>query len=384
LLFLGRNFGAPFYVASQGGDPLLWQHLFWFFGHPEVYILILPAFGIISEVMPVFSRKPIFGYGAIAYSGIAIGFLGFSVWAHHMFAVGLDPVADAVFSADSMIIAVPTSIKIFNWIATMWGGKISFKVSMMYAVGFVAMFLIGGLSGISLAIVPIDFQVSDSYYVVAHLHYVLLGGTVFGVFAGVYYWFPKVTGRLLSEKLGQWQFWTMFAGFNLAFFPMHILGLMGMPRRIYTYGGSMGWDTWNLLATMGAFLLAVSVALLVINLVWGLFRGQAAGDDPWDAQTLEWALPSPPPAYNFAAVPKVASRRPFWDQKHFGATPALEQVDPAAAAAIHLPGGSWYPLVIAGGLLVAAFGLIYLAWIVVGLGVLVVLAGIGGVMREPR
>jgi cytochrome c oxidase subunit I len=384
-LFIARNFGAPFFLANEGGDPILWQHLFWFFGHPEVYILILPAFGIISEVIPVFSRKPIFGYNVIVFSGIAIGFLGFTVWAHHMFAVGLNPIADAIFSIESMIIAVPTSVKIFNWIATMWGGKINFKVSMLFATGFVAMFLIGGLSGISLAIVPIDFQVSDSYYVVAHFHYVLMGGTVFGVFAGLYYWFPKVTGRLLSETLGKWHFWTMFAGFNLTFFPMHIVGLLGMPRRIYTYGGGMGWDTLNLLATVGAFVLAISVALLLINLVWGLRRGQPAGNDPWDAQTLEWTVSSPPPVYNFATIPVVASRRPFWDQKHFGG-PAVapETVDPAVAAAIHLPGGSIYPLLVTTGLLVAAYAMVYLAWFGVGLGVLVTLASIIGWARQPR
>ncbi len=380
-LFIGRNFGAPLFLANQGGDPLMWQHLFWFFGHPEVYILILPAFGVISEVIPVFSRKPIFGYGVIVYSGIAIGFLGFTVWAHHMFAVGLSPIADAIFSLDSMIIAVPTSVKIFNWIATMWGGKIRFQVPMLYATAFVAMFLIGGLSGLSLAIVPVDFQVSDSYYVVAHLHYVLVGGTVFGLLAGVYYWYPKVTGRLLSEKLGLWQFWTMFAGFNLAFLPMHISGLMGMPRRVYTYGPGMGWDAWNLMATLGAGLLAISVALLFITLARGFFRGRPAGNDPWDAQTLEWALSSPPPEHNFATQPVIVSRRPLWDHKYFGAPPVFREVE---SAAIHLPGGSWYPLVMAAGLLTAFFALIYVAWIVVVLGVLVTLVGLGGAMREPR
>ena len=255
LLFVERNFGAVFYAANQGGDPLLWQHLFWFFGHPEVYILILPAFGVISEVIPVFSRKPIFGYGAIVYSGIAIGFLGFTVWAHHMFAVGLNPIADAIFSADSMIIAVPTSIKIFNWIATMWGGKLNIKTPLLFAIGFLAMFIIGGLSGVSLAVVPVDFQVTDTYYVVAHLHYVLFGGTVFAIFSGVYYWFPKLTGRLLNETIGKWHFWIMFAGFNITFFPMHILGLLGMPRRIYTYSAGQGWSLWNFLETIGAFII---------------------------------------------------------------------------------------------------------------------------------
>ena len=316
LLFVERNFGAVFYAANQGGDPLLWQHLFWFFGHPEVYILILPAFGVISEVIPVFSRKPIFGYGAIVYSGIAIGFLGFTVWAHHMFAVGLNPIADAIFSADSMIIAVPTSIKIFNWIATMWGGKLNIKTPLLFSIGFLAMFIIGGLSGVSLAVVPVDFQVTDTYYVVAHLHYVLFGGTVFAIFSGVYYWFPKITGRLLNETIGKWHFWVMFAGFNITFFPMHILGLLGMPRRIYTYSAGQGWTLWNLLETIGAFIIAVSMMIFLWNLWVSLRKGEKAGSDPWDAQTLEWTISSPPPEHNFATIPSVNSRRPLWDKKH--------------------------------------------------------------------
>ena len=389
LLFLGRNFGAPFYVASQGGDPLLWQHLFWFFGHPEVYILILPAFGIISEVMPVFSRKPIFGYGAIAFSGIAIGFLGFTVWAHHMFAVGLNPIADAAFSADSMIIAVPTSIKIFNWIATLWGGKLNFKAPLLFAVGFIAMFIIGGLSGVSLAVVPIDFQVEDTYYVVAHLHYVLFGGTVFAIFSGIFYWFPKITGRLLSDKLGKWQFWIMFIGFNLTFFPMHILGLLGMPRRIYTYPSGLGWDTWNLIETVGAFIITASILIFLWNLYVSLRSGETAGNDPWDGQTLEWTTASPPPEYNFAAIPTVSSRRPFWDQKHSGTSQEKPVVPNSVTreetdTAIYMPGGSFYPLIIATGLLLASFGLIYTLWLAVGLGVVVVFAGIAGWVREPR
>jgi len=389
LLFLGRNFGAPFYVASQGGDPLLWQHLFWFFGHPEVYILILPAFGIISEVMPVFSRKPIFGYGAIAFSGIAIGFLGFTVWAHHMFAVGLNPIADAAFSADSMIIAVPTSIKIFNWIATLWGGKLNFKAPLLFAVGFIAMFIIGGLSGVSLAVVPIDFQVEDTYYVVAHLHYVLFGGTVFAIFSGIFYWFPKITGRLLSDKLGKWQFWIMFIGFNLTFFPMHILGLLGMPRRIYTYSSGLGWDTWNLIETVGAFIIAASMLIFLWNLYVSLRKGETAGNDPWDGQTLEWTTASPPPEYNFSAIPTVSSRRPFWDQKHSG-TSQEKPVAPNSAirdethTTIHMPSGSIHPVILATGLLLAFFGLIYTLWLAVGLGVIVVFVGIVGWAREPR
>jgi len=390
LLFLERNFGAPFYLANQGGDPLLWQHLFWFFGHPEVYILILPAFGIISEVLPTFARKPIFGYTAVAYSGVAIGFLGFTVWAHHMFAVGMNPIADAVFSIDSMIIAVPTSIKIFNWIATIWGGKINFKAPFLFAVGFIAMFIIGGLSGVSLAVVPINFQVTDTYYVVAHLHYVLFGGSVFAIFAGIYYWFPKITGRLMNDRLGHLQFWIQFVGFNLTFFPMHILGLLGMPRRIYTYGSQYGWDTLNLLETIGAFTIAMAILVFVWNVVTSLRRGEKAGNDPWDGQTLEWTTSSPPPAYNFATIPTVHTRRPFWDQKYpqlateKSKTPAL--VMPAADdahGAVHLPAGSFYPIIIALGLAVAFYAMIFMLPLSL-IGVVIVFAGIIGWVREPR
>ncbi len=385
LLFLERNFGAPFYLANQGGDPLLWQHLFWFFGHPEVYILILPAFGIISEILPVFARKPIFGYTAVAYSGAAIGFLGFTVWAHHMFAVGMSPIADAIFSLDSMIIAVPTSIKIFNWIATLWGGKISIKAPLLFAVGFIAMFIIGGLSGVSLAIVPIDFQVTDTYYVVAHLHYVLFGGAVFGIFAGIYYWFPKITGKLLSDRIGKLQFWLMFIGFNFTFFPMHILGLLGMPRRIYTYGSNLGWDTWNALETVGAFIIAVSVLVFIWNFFASLRHGAPAGNDPWDAQTLEWTTTSPPPAYNFAVVPTITSRRPLWDQKYpalaHGKVTPLPAADPNAV--VHLPAGSFYPIVLAFGLAIAAYGLIFEPMISVA-GLVIFAIGLLGWIIEPR
>jgi cytochrome c oxidase subunit 1 len=383
LLFLERNFGAPFYQASQGGDPLLWQHLFWFFGHPEVYILILPAFGIISEVMPVFSRKPIFGYGAIVFSGIAIGFLGFTVWAHHMFAAGLSPIADAVFSLDSMVIAVPTSIKIFNWIATMWGGKLNLKSPLLYAIGFVAMFIIGGLSGVSLAVVPIDFQVEDTYYVVAHLHYVLFGGTVFAIFAGIFYWFPKITGRLLDDRLGKWQFWIMLAGFNLTFFPMHILGLLGMPRRVYTYGSGLGWDTWNLVETVGAFILVVAILIFMWNFYASLRHGEAAGGDPWDGQTLEWTTASPPPSYNFAVIPTVHSRRPAWDQKRSGPSQAGAGAPGEAPAALHADEASFNPVIVGLGLLVVFFGLIYTVGLV-ALGIAITLAGIIRWAREPR
>ena len=316
LLLLDRHLGTHFYVAGFGGDPLLWQHLFWSFGHPEVYILILPAFGIISEVLPVFARKPIFGYTFIAWSGVAIGFLSFTVWAHHMFAVGLPLVAQAFFATSTTLIAIPTAVKIFNWIGTVYGGKISFKAPMLFALGFIAMFLIGGLNGAALAIVPFDYQVTDTYFVVAHLHYVLFGGSVFGIFAGIYYWFPKITGKLLNERLAQVHFWLMLIGLNVTFFPMHILGLLGMPRRIYTYPGNLGWNELNLIATVGAFTIGISILVFVWNFIVTLRSGQAAGTDPWNAFTLEWDTDSPPKPYNFAEIPTVRSRRPFYDKKN--------------------------------------------------------------------
>jgi cytochrome c oxidase subunit I len=316
LLLLDRHAGTHFYQYQYGGDPLLWQHLFWSFGHPEVYILILPAFGIISEVLPVFSRKPIFGYTFVAWSGVAIGFLSFTVWAHHMFAVGLPPIAQAFFATSTTLIAIPTAVKIFNWIGTIWGGKIVFKTAMLFALGFIAMFLIGGLNGVALAIVPVDYQLTDSYFVIAHLHYVLFGGTVFGVFAGVFYWFPKMTGRLLDERLGKIHFWLMLVGVNLTFFPMHLLGMFGMPRRYYTYAGSLGWNELNAAASIGAFIIAVSIMVFLYNFIITLKSGNKAGNDPWDAFTLEWDTTSPPKKYNFLTVPIVRSRRPFYDKKN--------------------------------------------------------------------
>jgi len=316
LLLLDRHLGTHFYVAGFGGDPLLWQHLFWSFGHPEVYILILPAFGIISEVLPVFARKPIFGYTFIAWSGVAIGFLSFTVWAHHMFAVGLPIVAQAFFATSTTLIAIPTAVKIFNWIGTIYGGKLSFKAPMLFALGFIAMFLIGGLNGAALAIVPFDYQVTDTYFVVSHLHYVLFGGSVFGIFAGIYYWFPKITGKLMNERLAQVHFWLMLIGVNVTFFPMHILGLLGMPRRIYTYPSNLGWNELNLIASVGAFILGISILVFIWNFIVTLRSGQAAGTDPWNAFTLEWDTDSPPKPYNFAEIPTVRSRRPFYDKKN--------------------------------------------------------------------
>ncbi len=271
---------------------------------------------MISEILPVFSRKPIFGYTFIAWSGVAIGFLSFTVWAHHMFAVGLPPIAQAFFATSTTLIAIPTAVKIFNWIATVWGGKVILNAPMLFALGFIAMFLIGGLNGAALAVVPFDYQVTDSYFVVAHLHYVLFGGSVFGIFAGIYYWFPKLTGRFLGDRLGQVQFWLMMVGVNLTFFPMHLLGLLGMPRRIYTYPANLGWNLDNLLATIGAFIIAASVLVFLWNLFVSLGNGQKAGNDPWDAFTLEWDTSSPPAHYNFLTIPTVRSRRPFYDKKN--------------------------------------------------------------------
>ncbi len=316
LLLLDRHAGTHFFQAGMGGDPLLWQHLFWSFGHPEVYILILPVFGIISEVLPVFSRKPIFGYTFIAWSGVAIGFLSFTVWAHHMFAVGLPVIAQAFFATSTTLIAIPTAVKIFNWLGTIWGGKLNMKVAMYFALGFVGMFLIGGLNGAALAVVPFDYQVTDTYFVVSHIHYVLFGGSVFGVFAGIFYWFPKMSGKLLNETLGKVQFWLFLVGANLAFFPMHILGILGMPRRVYTYPSDLGWNELNLMATVGAFLIAVGVMVFLWNFITTMRNGEKCGSDPWDAFTLEWDTTSPPKVYNFLNLPVVRSRRPFFDKKN--------------------------------------------------------------------
>jgi cytochrome c oxidase subunit 1 len=397
-LMFDRLFGGNFFDPSAGGNPLLWQHMFWLFGHPEVYILILPAMGIVSEIIPTFSRKPLFGYPFVVFSGIAIGFMSWGVWVHHMYTTGLGTVANAAFGVSTIMIGVPTGVKIFNWLGTMWGGSISLRTPMLFAIGFIAMFTIGGLSGVTHSMVPSDYQQHDTYYVVAHFHYVLFGGAILAIFGGFYYWFPKFTGRYMNEFLGQVNFWLMLIGFNLTFFPMHISGLLGMPRRIYTYDGDMGWNVWNLLSTIGAFVIALSVLVFIINFLYSLKKGKPAGADPWDGRTLEWDIPSPPPPYNFAEIPHVHARDDFWHRKYTEDESGrpIPVVSGAAVETahggegghgeeghgIHLPSPSYFPLIAALGLPIIATGFIY-DYALVPVGAVTTLVGLYGWIFEP-
>jgi cytochrome c oxidase subunit I len=337
MLLTDRHFGTAFFDPAGGGDPLLWQHLFWFFGHPEVYIMVLPAFGMVSEILPVFARKPIFGYKAIAASTVAIAFLGMLVWAHHMFTTPTPTVVLAFFMLASFTIAVPTGIKIFNWIATLWRGRIVFKTPLYFAAALPALFVIGGISGVMLAIFPVDWQLHDTYFVVAHFHYVLFGGAVFGLFGGLYYWFPKMSGRLMSEALGKTSFWLMFVGFNMTFLVQHSAGMEGMPRRIYDYSEELGVTAYNLISTIGAFILGVGVVVTCVNVIVSLKKGKRAGNDPWQGNTLEWFMSSPPPENNFDVIPRVRSVEPMKDIRRevlAASEPAETVAQPAAPRAL--------------------------------------------------
>ena len=395
LLTADRIFGANFFNVDQGADPLLWQNLFWIFGHPEVYIMILPSFGIESEVIPVFSRKPIFGYPFMVFSGIAIGFMGWGVWAHHMFVSGIGPISVAAFSLTTMFIAVPTGVKILNWMATMWKGKLRFTTPMLFAVGLVGMFTIGGLSGVTHSIAPADTQQTDTYYIVAHFHYVLFGGALLGLFSGIYFWWPKIFGYFLDERLGKIHFWTILVGFNMTFGPMHVLGLQGMSRRVYTYDEGYGFDFWNLFATVGAFIIAVSLLVFMWNCIASRRRNKAnpveVGPDPWDSRSLEWMVPSPTPEHNFDEIPVVTHRDEFWHRKYgedddHRAVRVAKTEDVAQkgdATDVHLPSPSYWPIVLALGLPFFGYGLIFnLWWAAIG-GLIVVAAMYGWALEPP-
>jgi cytochrome c oxidase subunit I len=399
-LYLDRTIGTHFFDPANGGHPLLWQHLFWIFGHPWVYIVVLPAMGLASDMIPTFCRRPLAGYTFVALATIATGVVGSGVWIHHMFATGLPPMAMSFFSGASMTVTIPSGVSIVAWLATMWYGRPVFKVPFLFMIGFIILFVIGGVNGVMTAPVPFDLQLTDTYFIVAHIHYVLLGINVFPVFGALYYWLPKMTGRMLSERLGRWVFWLMFIGMNLAFFPMHITGMLGMPRRIYTYPSGMGWDAANLISTVGAYVFAVGVLLFLVDLVRSLRVGPLAGNNPWDAPTLEWSTTSPPPPYNFAVLPTVRSRYPLWeDRLHDGATSIVDQgpvlddgretigtsaLDADPMAVIHMPADSAWPLLLALALTVVFYALLAVSWTWTAIGFLLVFICLAGWLSPSR
>jgi cytochrome c oxidase subunit I len=364
-LMFDRLFNGAFFDPSRGGNVVLWQHLFWIFGHPEVYILILPAFGIISDIVSTFSKKRLFGYSSMVFASVLIGFLGFMVWAHHMFTTGMGPVANSIFAIATMAIAVPTGVKIFNWLFTLWGGQIRFTTANMWATAFIPTFVMGGTTGVMLAVPAADFQYHDTYFVVAHFHYVIVGGLVLGLFAGMYYWWPKMFGRMLSETLGKVHFWTFFIGFHLTFFPQHFLGLMGMPRRVFTYLPGYDLEMGNLVSTIGAFLMGVGTIVFMINIIVTQRQPINAPADPWDARSLEWTIPSPAPEYNFKQTPLVRGLDAFWKEKMAG---NKEMIPAEPVGPIHMPSPSILPLVMSVGLFIAGYGFMYHSYIVAGIG----------------
>lgn len=397
LLELDRLFGTSFFVPQLGGSALLYQHLFWFWGHPEVYILFVPATGMMSMIIPVFSRRALAGYVWVAASLVAVGFVSFGVWVHHMFATGMPPLALAFFSGVSMIITIPSGVMFFVWIVTMWRGHVHLTTPMLFAIGFLLIFLLGGITGVMVGVMPFDWQVTDSYFVVAHFHYVLNGAVVFPIFGAVYYWMPKMTGRMLSEKAGRISFWVMFIGFNVTFFPMHILGFLGLPRRVYTYNNGLGWDGLNMMVSIGSGVFALGTVITLGNWIWSRFRGPIAGDDPWDADSLEWATSSPPPDYNFESIPIVSGRHPLWDQEplewaHSGSeaetrslgrrgaiireTPTTAGVDSRPDGSMRIPGETYLPLFVALGIAIGFLGLLINALIVAAVGALVMIVAI--------
>jgi len=363
-LMFDRLFQANFFEVGAGGNTVLWEHIFWVFGHPEVYILIIPAFGIISEVVSTFSRKRLFGYSSMVFSLVLIAFLGFMVWAHHMLTTGLGPVANALFSIATMLIGVPTGVKIFNWLFTLWGGSIRFTTASLFAIGFIPTFVLGGVTGVMLASAPADYQYHDTYFVVAHFHYVIVGGLILGIFAGLHYWWPKMFGRMMNETIGKWTFWTFFIGFHLTFFVQHFLGLIGMQRRVYTYLPNQGFDNMNFISTIGAFLMGVGTILFLVNAVVTNMKPRDAANDPWeDGRTLEWTIPSPPPEYNFKQLPLVRSLDPWWKEKMDGST---EMTPAEPVGPIHMPSPSILPFLMSVGLFVAGFGFMYkLHWLAI-------------------